>query len=85
MHHAPARGLYGTVVTQQLVGHRVIHRFVGAYKRQLVGVSEQGVGAVADQVHRGLVAGHEQQVGHGQQFFRIHAVAVGLHPHEVAE
>ncbi len=54
--------------TQHLLHGVVDETEVGSQCGQLVRVREQGQHTVGDQVHRGLVAGDEQQPGHAHQF-----------------
>ena len=84
--HDPApRGLDWAVVAQQFVGHRRVHRLVGPYQVHLVRVAQQSVGAVADQVDRGLVPGHEQERSHGEQLRLGHPVALLLDLDQVGQ
>ena len=48
-------------------------------------MAQQSVGAVADQVDRGLVPGHEQERSHGEQLRLGHSVTLLLDLHQVGQ
>ena len=56
-----ARELHRAVEAEQLVDRGVVEPGIGAQPLELVGMAEQRQCAVADQVHRGLVAGDVQE------------------------
>ena len=56
-----ARHLHGRVVAEELLDGAAVQRRVGAQALELVGVAEEGEGAVADEVHGRLVAGDVEE------------------------
>jgi hypothetical protein len=70
------RVLHRPLVAQCLLDGAVDQGHVGAQGGQLVGVGEQGVDGVGDEVDRRLVARDQQDEGHAAQLLRGEPVAV---------
>ena len=74
----PARELHRAVEAEELVDRGVVETGIGAQPLELVAVAEQRQGAVADEVHRRLVAGDVEEHHLVDQLLLVERVAVLL-------
>src|SRR5262249_42574768 len=72
----PGRPLDRAVVAQEFLNGRRDERRIAFELCHLVGMLEKGKRAIADQIHRGLVTGNEQEQAHGEQLALVKLVAL---------
>src|SRR5262245_40761158 len=81
-----ARGaLDGAVVAQELLDRARGERRISLQSPELVGMAQERQHPVADEVHRRLVTGHEEEDAHGQEFALRQPIALLLGRDERAQ
>ena len=81
----PSRPLHRAVIAQELLDRGGDEAGIALELLELVGMTEQGEQPVADEVHRGLVPGDEQQHAHGQHLALAQLVSLLLGRDEQAQ